>query len=77
MTYYKYRADSEYTEQIFTSGKVYLSTAAGLNDPFECSLQEIGKDWIEEKVKEMQQAGLLGFLLEARKAQNHGTGFWG
>jgi hypothetical protein len=51
--FYKYRSDSEYTEQIFTSGKVFLSTAEGLNDPFECSMQEIGKSWIEEKVREM------------------------
>jgi hypothetical protein len=66
--YYKYRSDSKYTEEIFTSGKVFLSTADGLNDPFECSLQDIGKDWIEEEVKKMKQAGVAGFLLEASRA---------
>jgi tetratricopeptide (TPR) repeat protein len=75
--FYKYRSDSEYTEQIFTSGQVFLSTAGGLNDPFECSLQEIGKSWIEEKVREMKQAGVGGFLIEANRSLDHGKNFFG
>jgi len=75
--YYKYRSDSEFTEQIFTSGKVFLSTAQGLNDPFECSLQDIGKSWIEEKVKEMKQAGVAGFVIEAKRALDRGENFFG
>jgi hypothetical protein len=75
--FYKYRSDSEYTEQIFTSGKIFLSTAEGLNDPFECSLQEIGKSWIEEKVREMKQAGVAGFLIEAKRLLDHGKDFFG
>jgi Protein of unknown function (DUF2971)/Tetratricopeptide repeat len=75
--FYKYRADSEFTEQIFTSGNVYLSTAAGLNDPFECSLQDIGSEWIAEKVKEMKQAGVAGFLLQANRSLRRHERFFG
>jgi tetratricopeptide (TPR) repeat protein len=78
--FYKYRSDSEYTEQIFTSGQVFLSTAEGLNDPFECSLQEIGKEWIEEKVRQMKQAAVAGFLIQAKRSldsKNNFFGLWG
>lgn len=77
MIYYKYKADTKYTEAIFTSRKVYLSTAEGLNDPFECSLLEIGKDWINEKVKEMQQAGVAGFVLQAKRCIDSKMAFFG
>ena len=60
---YKYRRDSEYTAKIFITGKVRLSTAAQLNDPFECSLHEIAPDWIAAQVREMKAAQLEGFLV--------------
>jgi hypothetical protein len=74
---YKYRADSKYTEMIFTTGKVHLSTATALNDPFECTLQKIGEDWISQKVSEMQLAGVFGFLTAARRATTDKLGFFG
>lgn len=75
--FYKYRTDSHYTEQIFTSGKVHLSTASALNDPFECSLQEIGKDWINDQVTSMKSAAILGFIMEANKSIKTKIPFFG
>ena len=77
MIYYKYKSDTKYTEDIFLKRKVYLSTADGLNDPFECSLIDIGNDWIIEKVKELQQAGVLGFVIEAKRAIDRKSLFFG
>lgn len=65
MMLYKYRSDSEFTEKIFTDKRVWLSNAAGLNDPFECSITEIAKDWIEQEVKKLKTAHIQGFLLGA------------
>lgn len=75
--YYKYRADSEYTEAIFTTGEVFLSTAAGLNDPFECSLQDIAETWIQEQVATMKQAGVAGFIMAAHRALKDQGNFFG
>jgi hypothetical protein len=44
MYLYKYRSDSQNTESIFTTKKVWLSTAEGLNDPFECEIQAPSKE---------------------------------
>jgi tetratricopeptide (TPR) repeat protein len=77
MIYYKYKSDTIYTEDIFLKRKVYLSTAEGLNDPFECSLIQLGKDWILEKVKEMNQAGVAGFVIEAKRAMDSQQPFFG
>lgn len=75
--FYKYRTDTEFTEGIFTTGEVFLSTAKGLNDPFECSLQEMAKDWIDDQVKQMKQAAVAGFLLQAFRAHKDGGNFFG
>lgn len=75
--YYKYRGDSTYTEEILKSGKVYLSTASGLNDPFECSLQEIGKDWILDEIKKLQSASVGGFIFTVNDCIKKGTNFFG
>lgn len=75
--FYKYRNDSQYTEMIFTTGKIHLSTANALNDPFECSLQEIGKDWIDEQVVTMKSAAVSGFLMAAHRALENKYPFFG
>ncbi|MGF7042084.1 tetratricopeptide repeat protein [Mucilaginibacter lappiensis] len=75
--FYKYRSDCPFTEQIITSRQVYLSTAEGLNDPFECSLQDIGKEWIQEQVLQMKQAALSGFVVEASRSLKAGEHFFG
>ena len=76
-TFYKYRTDSEYTEQIFIAQQVFLSTAEGLNYPFECSLKDIGKEWIAQKVTEMKQAGSAGFVLQAKRSLDGDEPFFG
>ncbi|QUM75539.1 DUF2971 domain-containing protein [Moritella sp. 24] len=75
--FYKYRNDSQYTEMIFTTGKVHLSTASALNDPFECSLQEIGKDWIDEQIVTMKSAAVSGFVMSAHRAIKKNSSFFG
>lgn len=75
--FYKYRADSKFTESIFTTGEVFLSTAQGLNDPFECSLQEIAKSWMDEQIKLMKQAAVAGFMLQAFRAHSSKSNFFG
>ncbi len=77
MIFYKYKSDTKYTEDIFLKRKVYLPTAEGLNDPFECSIIDIGRDWIFEKIKEMQQASVVGFILEAKRAIDNKNSFFG
>lgn len=77
MIYYKYKSDTKFTEDIFLKRKVYLSNAEGLNDPFECSLIDIGKDWIAEEIKKMEGAGVAGFILEAKRAIDSGNSFFG
>ena len=77
MILYKYRGDSEFTQQIFSTRKVWLSTAAQLNDPFEASLQEIAPDWIAQKVKAMKEAQLAGFIVAAAQRKNNKRDFFG
>lgn len=77
MMFYKYRLDSEYTEQLFTTTRVWLSTPAQLNDPFEGSLQEIAGEWIAAKVKEMKEAHLAGFIHSAVMALGDRLPFFG
>ncbi len=48
MFLYKYRADNKYTEKVFTEQKIWLSNAKDLNDPFECKITEIAKEWVED-----------------------------
>jgi hypothetical protein len=74
---YKYRTDSPYTEQLITSGEIFLATAQELNDPFECSLQDISKDWLHEKVETDMQAALSGFVMSAKHAEREGGNFFG
>lgn len=75
--FYKYRADSKYTEQLVTSGEIFLATAHELNDPFECSLQDISKDWLDAKVATDMQAALNGFTMSVQHAARDGRGFFG
>ena len=53
---------------IFTTGKVHLSVASALNDPFECSLKEIGSEWIKNEVAQMKQAAIAGFVMQATRS---------
>ncbi|PZQ19267.1 MAG: hypothetical protein DI565_02515 [Ancylobacter novellus] len=74
---YKYRADSAFTEAVITSGKVFLATAHQLNDPFECTLQDISREWIDANANEAMQAALAGFLHSSQQKQEPGGRFFG
>lgn len=75
--FHKYRGNSAFTDQIITMGKVFLATAHQLNDPFECSLQELSQDWVDEKIQWNIQAALAGFLLEGHRAETEEKTFFG
>lgn len=67
-TLYKYRGNSEFTDKIFLEQKVWLSNAESLNDPFECTIQEIAHDYIEQQVKILMEAHIMGFVQSAKTA---------
>lgn len=75
--FYKYRTDSAFTEAVISGGRVFLATAHELNDPFECTLQEIGREWIEAKTTEAMQAALAGFLYASSQRREPGGRFFG
>lgn len=75
MIVYKYRRDADTTANIFTSKKVWLSTPAALNDPFESELHPIDAEFRTAKVSEMKQAQLAGFLLTAKRKSTTGDFF--
>lgn len=62
---YKYRVDYEFTEKIFTEHKVWLSNAAGLNDAFECTIQDIASELIKKATLEQKKSQLAGFYTSA------------
>lgn len=74
---YKYRTDSAFTEAVISSGQIFLATAHQLNDPFECTLQEISRDWIEAKTMEAMRAALAGFLHASSQEREPGGRFFG
>ena len=52
---YKYRNDSEYTESIFKKHKVWFAKPSELNDPLECSIQNIASDKISKIIEEEKE----------------------
>lgn len=62
MILYKYRTDSERTEQIITEGKLWFAKPDTLNDPLECSIQEIAKASIDEFCRIEKEEQLQGFI---------------
>lgn len=77
MILYKYRGNSEYTDKIFTDKKVWLSNAAALNDPFECTIGEIAAEWISEQVKSLKIGHMGGFISGALASVENKTLFYG
>lgn len=61
-TLFKYRDDSKRTEEIIINQKVWLSSPAQLNDPLECRIGEIPKDWEANTIRSMEQAQLMGVV---------------
>ncbi|HWE84809.1 MAG TPA: DUF2971 domain-containing protein [Terracidiphilus sp.] len=74
---HKYRGDSSFTDGIIASGKVFLATAHQLNDPFECSLQDIGREWLDKQIETGMQASVAGFLFEAKRSVDESRSFFG
>lgn len=62
---YKYRDDSPRTEDIFKKHKIWLSSPAQLNDPFECRIGEIPAKWEAETICTLENAQLMGLLMQA------------
>jgi hypothetical protein len=60
---YKYRDDSEYTEKLIIDKKVWLSSPVFLNDPLECRIGEIPKDWEEKTIHELEQGQIMGVVM--------------
>lgn len=75
--FYKYRGNSAFTDQIITTGKVFLATAHQLNDLFECSLQDLSREWVQEQIQLNIQSALAGFLMEAVRAKSEAKSFFG
>lgn len=61
-TLFKYRDDSIRTEEIIINKKVWLSSPAQLNDPLECRIGEIPKDWEANNIRIMERAQLMGVI---------------
>lgn len=59
---YKYRDDSQRTEDIIKTQKIWLSTPAQLNDPLECRIGEIPKEWELKTIRQMEEGQLLGIF---------------
>lgn len=59
---FKYRDDSERTEEIIKNRQVWLSSPAQLNDPLECRIGKIPKDWEAKTIREMEQGQLMGAI---------------
>lgn len=59
---YKYRDDSPRTEDIIKAQKIWLSTPAELNDPLECRIGEMPKEWMLKTIHQMEEGQLLGIF---------------
>lgn len=57
---YKYRDDSERTEEIIKNKKIWLASPRQLNDPLECRIGEIPKDWEERTILELERGQIMG-----------------
>lgn len=59
---YKYRDDSERTEDILRQKKVWLSCPSQLNDPLECKSGQIPSAWKASTIKQLEEGQLLGIV---------------
>jgi tetratricopeptide (TPR) repeat protein len=74
---FKYRGDNEYTERLVFRREIFLATANQLNDPFECTLQDLSREWVTEQVRQAMQAAIAGFVISSRNAVEPGGRFFG
>lgn len=59
---YKYRDDSERTEDIIKNQKVWLSSPEQLNDPLECRTGEIPAEWEAKTIRDLENGQLMGVV---------------
>ena len=59
---YKYRDNSLRTEEIITNRKVWLATAATLNDPVECRTGLVPEEWKRQTIREMESGQIMGLF---------------
>lgn len=76
MVLYKYRNDSKLTEEIIKSKKVWFATPESLNDPLECSIQNITEKSIT-KYCEREMAEQLGNFVMAYVMMSEKDLLWG
>ena len=76
MVLYKYRTDTKRTEDIFRNKKVWFARPETLNDPLECSIQEIAEKSIMECCEQEKKEQLEGFVLAYIMTNEHGL-MWG
>lgn len=62
MLLYKYRTDSEWTEEIISKNQVWFAKPETLNDPLECAIQEIAQKSISECCQQEKTEQLEGFV---------------
>lgn len=76
MLLYKYRTDSERTEEIIKKNEVWFAKPETLNDPLECSIQEIAEKSIVKFCEQEKQEQLEGFVLTYTMIPEHKL-LWG
>lgn len=76
MVLYKYRTDTERTEDIFRNKEVWFARSETLNDPLECSIQEIAEKSIAKCCGQEKKEQLEGFVLAYVMTNEHGL-MWG
>ena len=59
---FKYRDDSERTEDIIKNQQIWLSSPSQLNDPLECRIGEIPKEWEAKTIRELENGQLMGVI---------------
>lgn len=73
---YKYRTDSERTEEIIKKNAVWFAKPETLNDPLECSIQAIVKKSILECCEQEKREQLESFVLTYVMTNEHDL-MWG
>lgn len=76
MLLYKYRTDSERTEEIIKKNEVWFAKPETLNDPLECSIQEIVEKSIIKCCEQEKKEQLEGFVLAYVMTNKHNL-MWG
>jgi hypothetical protein len=61
--FFKYRDDSERTEDIIKNQKIWLSSPAQLNDSLECRTGEIPPEWEAKSIRVLENGQLMGVVM--------------